>query len=764
MSTQFKYGGNIYNAIYIDLSAVSNGDGILPSTPFNTWPSTINTSDAWIVRRSNTRTVIPSISSSASSFIMIGCPRTAAQSPFGVKDLFYDIVPAEVITAWGADSAKWAYFTSGGNNFTFSNLYGFAWAGLKIQRESGVSANPNYLINNTVSNTPATYSNLHPDIYIGGCSFGRYGDDVDCDGTESFGRYGENNSTAFTTQLENATTGGGMFKYLQFTDSSQVTFENCIINYGGSNSTGGHGFRILATWKVNISNVVVNKVTGCCDVGVFFFNENNQHKCLSMNIINYTEHIIVNGTATLCANIPCTIYAGSTSAPIDYLVMHNINVDMPRVLGTPNRTGTNLNIYNGLFRFHETYVRYCDIENINLNLNKVWYYRDQNGMPFRINVYGTVGYVAGATRKFKNIFIQMGEDADVAYGSYGGAFTNTDYTPSNYNVFYLNGNCSDVGGYYGGSCPITVDNITVNNERGKAAHITGAQVTNASFKGMTCFGTQTKADITSISSWYPGGFIGMEMGATVHIGTVTANVENGYTGAQQCVYTSAYGITLIVDHCNTSLVLDNKSAGETWSNYDYLFLCKSAMEYANNTNFFMADSYNQYARSTNIYRTGGSPAGIMFINSFVDNVSPMILGRSPLLGQQVTIPSAGRYCLSYYVAAKGYANLTVEVPDNRYVSNRFKIKVRVPQDTAGNLYEDCYANTRGVYREDTTSVWNNEDDLTKWRIDIYIDCPTANPLGVEFEFNWFGAVGCKFLLDPKAELVKLDESSSSSSF
>ncbi|MCK9279226.1 MAG: hypothetical protein M0P71_01170 [Melioribacteraceae bacterium] len=749
MST-FQYGGNTYTAIYVDISAGSDGNGVSPATPRNVYPTTISTGDAWILRRTayNAAKVIPSISSAATSFMIIGCPRAALQSPFGKKDKFYDIVPTEVISAWGNDAALWAYFTSGGNNINLSSCYSFAWSGLKVQRTAGTSATTNYIVNITNNNGSGTYSNIHTEVYTGECSFGRYGEDVDNDGTDSLGRLNDNNATVFSTQIAN----DGLFQYLKVRDCAQASFENNLINYGAGSSTGGYGFWFQALWKFNLVNTVVNKVTGCDDIGVFYLNDANEHKLLSCNVINYTEHIIVNGTATSCNHIPFSI--AFVNQTIDYLTLKNINIDMPRVLGTPNRTGNNLFIYNGLLSF-DCWIRYCDIQDIDLDLNKVWYYMNQNGMPFRLNVYGTVGYVAGAIRKLKNITIQMGEDPAVAYGTAN--YNNNDATPSYYNVFYLDCNNSDIGGHYHGACPITVDNIIVNNERGKAAFIGGAQVTNASFKGQVHFGNLTRADVDTISSWRPSNFIRYDNGCTIHIDTVTANVNNvsyPYDGSTGCIWGTGYGTTIIVDHCNTYLLGDNKtSANESYSNFDYLQICKSAMEYSGNINYFMADSYNQYARSSNIYRTGGSPASIMFINQYRDNVTPMILGRSPLLGPQITVETPGRYRLSYYVAAKGYANLTAQGTVNNYIGTRFKIKVRVPQDVDGDFYNDYYSNTCGVYKTDATSEWNNETGLTMWRIDTYIDCPTTNPLSVEFEFNWYGAAGCKFLLDPLHELV-----------
>jgi hypothetical protein len=451
------------------------------------------------------------------------------------------------------------------------------------------------------------------------------------------------------------------------------------------------------------------------------------------------------------------MYGGSTAGTgpsaasgLDYLVMRNIAVTMPRVLGSPTRASLALQLVDGLFKFIECIPKYCDIQDINVNLDKVWIYPSGNQV-LALKLASTITYTTGATRRIKNVNIQFGEDPLVAYGTF--AYAGNDVDDYNYFPLYINANNYD-NGVMGsittsGGDPFIVDSITVNNERGKAASFFGVQVSNSTFKGAVNFGAQTKADISSVTSWFPGAFIKMGVASTVHIGTVTAKTDNAsypYTNQIVTYSVAGVGISLVVDNCSTVLASDTKTTAETYLNYDYSLICKSAWKYLGNTNYFTADSFNHYARSVNMPRTGGATASIAFNSLKLDNITPLIIGRAPMLGAQVTVGSIGRYRLSYYVATQ-----TGAFTDLTMIPRRFRIKVRVPQNAGGDAYADYYSDICGVYKTDATSVWNNVSVGGMWRIDTYINCPTTNPVSVEFEFNWFGTG--VFLLDPQYELV-----------
>jgi hypothetical protein len=100
--TTFTYQFQTYTAVYVDPTATGTGDGSTPTNARTTMPTVaaMAANTAYIVRRS-TSELSWTVGSNANNYVIVmGCPKSV--------DMMADVVPAEVMTAWGADSADYA--------------------------------------------------------------------------------------------------------------------------------------------------------------------------------------------------------------------------------------------------------------------------------------------------------------------------------------------------------------------------------------------------------------------------------------------------------------------------------------------------------------------------------------------------------------------------------------------------------------------------------------------------------------------------------
>ena len=95
-----------FNAIYVDPSAASAGDGSTPAQALNSLPdsaSSIADATCFIVRRTAATSEVrlpQGENTSITAFALVGMPKPT--------DELYPLMPDEAKTAWGADAADYA--------------------------------------------------------------------------------------------------------------------------------------------------------------------------------------------------------------------------------------------------------------------------------------------------------------------------------------------------------------------------------------------------------------------------------------------------------------------------------------------------------------------------------------------------------------------------------------------------------------------------------------------------------------------------------
>lgn len=343
--------------------------------------------------------------------------------------------------------------------------------------------------------------------------------------------------------------------------------------------------------------------------------------------------------------------------------------------------------------------------------------------------------VPGIEREIRNLTVSLGTDETIAIGS-----PITYSTASESSKYYVAVKIECYGGDYEipAKVPI-VDNVCIDHPRGRAIYCDSVRLTNATIQGTALF-SNTVADITSLSTWFPGYALILLDCSQIQIETLTVNLENEtypYSSDPAVSANFSYGSNIFVNSSNVSLMATaTLSASE-----DYL-ACTCNNEAAGG--HFIHRSPIGIADTWNVYRTDGAPACIKLACPSAGGA--MVLGRKPFHGILLTPSSAGRQILKAYVAYKGFQ--TDELGQNMIVS--------VSVQNAEGVTETYWSNVHGRWSDDSESVWNNDTGLTQKCLEIPMDLTSINPLDIRVFYSWKHASGFVYL-DPAIKLIQTAE-------
>lgn len=694
--------GNIaYNIVYVDPSIGVSGDGMTPATAVQNLPvaASLVSGTCYLIRRTPVTNVctVPDGTSTVTQLVLLGMPKPS--------DDFYDLVPAEAQTAWGADSDDYANvcravngqkltLSSGGIHFIARRLY--------CHTANNITTNNAYMF--TFTNNSQTNKILFAD-----CKFG----------TESF--------DLSTTQVSVPPDRANCYISIQ---SALITIvRNCIIHFSCSSSYWG-------IWSEHTNRCYYTGITAYVTTG----NPGGGMLLGNTEDTGWTEHtefsdinieIKVNGTQSYCNSYSKLCYTGFSQCA----VMKNINIVETTLLGpsAPSRLG----LERSIVVINNAYT--CHVENVNIQLPYcafIAYSSYEGAMRVDLNFYRLNTVCSARERTFKNVNIEIGSELSI-----GASNTFEDVTePSYYHMALYARGSGDAG------CnPLVMENVRVYFPKGKAADLHFVFLRGGDWGGHVCT-ERCVVELDSLTTWFPGSVLHPADNSNIKIGTLTVNRNNAtypFTD-QAAIAHSSFGMNSIVyvGSSNSRLATDINYTTNNYSNLYSSLTCANEIEEGN----YVQRTMNFKALTWGVNRTGGAPASIRFSNnSTSSNYNGMAIGKYPAKGFQVTPPSVGKYMLVAHVAFKNMVD-----PEN--LLNKFQIEAQLPINADGTAKR--YSSAVDGKWEVDNSEWNNDTDLTTMQLSMPVECEYVAPIYINILFNWYSATGYLYL-DPVFSLIAL---------
>ena len=715
------YSNIDFTVKYLDPSAESSGDGLSPVTAMNAFPATIEefeNNTAWIIRRTaeTSSVLIPQGSSALlKNILLIGMPKSS--------DRFWSIVPGEAQTSWGADEPEYANIRADtgndwyeeNNSFSLTDARTFIMHRIYLFRDNTPAYGP-------IFKFPDENHLAH--ISLEKCKLGAKGIDL--------------NLGSFTDAVTATYCGA----YFHIGKADVFSMQDCIVNVAsGSDNYYGGSYNPVYLKNANfvsVSNIDVYTATRQygSDYGggtaLCFSDGSSEGAFADYQDIRF--HIIVNDSF---GYIPGLFYSNDDS----YCRIRNMSAEIiERGLGTASPTL--MSIDQPLIRCHS--CREFEIENITVSLPGCWRI-DSAGRVVSITGWCNSN-IPGHAKYVRNITIQMeennGVDSEHLNGNY---YDRVKYGTTDIGQYpyysALELSFSERNYAEGAWEPVLVSGITVNHPHGVALYGYGFQLRNCSLEG-TLKLRRCIADITAVSTFYPGYAIFAAEATTMKIGALTLGKDNAHItgGADDPAIGSRYSDSSFV-YVGTANGALKSNIGETSTNVDncYNFICGNEVD----TGHYTCRANNYICDTWNVHRNGGSPAVWKFISS-ADGTGTMSLGRAPFKGIQISPTATGMHSLSMHIATKG---LTSIEEMNRLLT----LEVAVPQVNGGKKI--FFSPVHGQWLDDSATVWENDSELTQLKLVMPLDIPViGEALDIKIHYRLYSATGYVYI-DPVMELT-----------
>lgn len=707
---------------YLDPSAEENGDGTTPESPLNTFPESIGElgdNTAWIIRRTSEdySAFLPRGNTSAiRNILFIGMPKNT--------DPLWTMMPRLVQEAWGGDEAEYANIRANTGDEPWGDEYNFVLPACKTFMLHRIYV---FRVDSwaymSIFKFPA--QDYTASISIENCKFGQKGIDLD--------------SQDFTTSTN--TSRCKAFFYIN--TAHVLSMHRCIFNivndgddwYGDT----ANPFHMNNASYISVSDIDVYTTTS--QYGGDYGPGGGTALCFSngswggafSDYQNLRFHILVNGT---WGYMPCLFY----SAVNDYCRIRNITATIEeRKLGTNNPS--QYCVGQSMIRSHGS--REFEIDGITVSLPKCWRITE-GGRVVSISGFCN-STIPGFSKSIRNISISMAETDGV----------DSEASTGNYYEWVRQG-IGDIGRYpwysalemsfsernysEGAWEPVVVSGITVNHPHGVALYAYGCQIRNCSLKG-TIKLRRCVADVTSMTSFYPGYALFAAEASTLRVGTLTLGKENSEItgGADDPAVGSYYSDTsfIYVGTCNGPL---KSNIGGTATNVynGYNVICGNESD----TGHYTCRSENYICDTWNARRTGGAPACLKIISS-ANGSGGMSLGRAPFRGFQITPGATGIHTLELHIAAKGVSDLSE-------LNRRLLVQVTVPR--ANGTQEVYFSSTSGRWEDDSSAEWVNDSEMEQRKLVMPLNITEAGALDVKIHYQLYSASGYVYL-DPAIALT-----------
>lgn len=694
------YSNVDFTVVYVDPSIAEGGDGATPATALKNLPATADVlinNVCYLIRRtpeSSAATVPTGTNNNVFNLLFLGMPTPA--------DLMYELVPDEAKAAWGADEAVYANLQSTTTNITLQlpNLRVFLLHRIYLFRY-GINADNYILYFYNSSEYKMCLSFEH-------CKFGSRSIDVD---REDY--------------AGKALTASRLKSYVYIYYARMLNIRDCIVNYAlTGNNNNAHGIYCRFPEILNVEDVAVYSPLSYTSGGYcpLYLSEDSSEgiECVVRNV---SQQLLFNGTYEY---VPPLMYIqGYLNARIQ-----DVSIDMPG-RGLSEIQPANLYMPNSLISYG--YMREYSIKDITINIPQCW---NCTAPAIYMRNFYTGTYIPGIEKEVRNITVNLAEDEAIAIGvpiSYAYASDSS----SRYVTLHMEFNNNDTGVY--AKVPI-VDNITVNNPRGRSLYIYNARLTNARLQGsMTCY--YTVADIESLTTWFPGYVLWAYDGSHVRVRNMSVNVNNpDYLYSQESPVGTGYNhrSNVFADRCNVPLRPLSYQNADDYYIYQG-FGCNNEGE----DGHFCFRCPNGIADTWSVRRENGGAAALKLYNNNSNSNRTMVLGRKPFKGMQLLPAASGRHLLKAHIAYKGYA-------DDADMFRRLMISATI-RDADGKD-TTFWSTIHGRWEDDAASVWINDENLMRKCLELPLDLAENNPVDIRIYFNWYSPAGFVYI-DPAIELV-----------
>ncbi len=707
---------------YLDPSAEENGDGTTPESPLNTFPESIEDlgdNTAWIIRRTSEENsaLLPSGNTSEiRNILFIGMPKNT--------DPLWTMMPRIAQEAWGSDEADYANIRANTGDEPWGDEYGFNLPACKtfMLHRVYVFRDDSWAYMSIFKFPAQDYT---ASISIESCKFGQKGIDLD--------------KQDFTTSTN--TSRCKAFFYIN--TAHVLSMHRCIFNIvnDGDDYYGDTAdpFHLNNASYISVSDVDVYTTTS--QYGGDYGPGGGTALCFSngswggafSDYQNLRFHILVNGT---WGYMPCLFY----SAVNDYCRIRNISAAVEeRKLGTndPSR----YSIGQSMIRSHGS--REFEIDGITVTIPKCWRITE-GGRVVSISGFCN-STIPGFSKAVRNISISMAETDGV----------DSEASTGNYYDWVRQG-IGDIGRYpwysalelsfsersysEGAWEPVIVSGITVTHPHGVALYAYGCQIRNCSLKG-TIKLRRCVADVTSMTSFYPGYALFAAEASTLRVGTLTLGKENAEItgGADDPAVGSYYSDTSFIYVGTSNGPLKSNIGGTATNVYNgYNVICGNE----NDSGHYTCRSENYICDTWNARRTGGAPACLKIVSS-ANGSGGMSLGRAPFRGFQVTPAATGIHKLELHIAAKGISDLSE-------LNRRLLVQVSVPR--ANGTQDVYFSSTSGHWEDDSSSEWVNDSKLEQRKLVMPLNITEAGALDVKIHYQLYSASGYVYI-DPSITLT-----------
>lgn len=689
-----------HDVLYIDPSKSSNGDGSTPSNALKEFPKTAAeypTNVVFIVRRTNAESpaVLPNnLQIDSRSLVIWGMPKA--------NESTYELVPAEVKTAWGSDSASKAYILANHN-----------------------SSDPGYNAINLQANNCRCFD-MQNIVYMHTNSLwvGIIARCVDygCDATIHNVWFRTTTDWVNTQTNPSNAYDGGMWLHLntgsEYAQAHACTMTSCVIDLYADNSS--INIDLGQSDYIDIRDIDINVSQGARGTIISAGSDHDKKSIVSID--NVTAKYYYNSKRTKqfprIINMNCAIVSMTntsyTKGASQYMEPADNTINF-------ENSGFGFDTYSVGSIFKNINIEYDDIIGERAVGLRVSFTKGRLYNP--VGQYITIDNVSICCETGSNIYH---EESQNTTGSYlYNRYSGYDY---NYHCMALTSSSDRPT-----SSEFLLKDVRISAPKGLALYANYAMFDMSSCDILgSCAIHNSMGKIGKIESWYPGTCVYDGGSNLLSIGEIKCNRQNAnhkYNG--QYAVIPNWNSNILVTTCNTEMM-------QSSYNFDEIrrgsYICTNNNNFLGNGNFFVR-TQREFCKTWSVNRVGsvGGCSLKLYNESEGENRRyPLLIGGAPFKGITKSV-QRGNHVAKIYATTFGYN-------DPNEIGNHLRVRIK---RTDGSIISGFDGN----WSLDTTSTWENIESHTSFVLEIPFSVDDAQDIEFEYAFSW-AYVGAATYLDP----------------